>query len=403
MLKMVEKTLASIWNGLCDYHDRGFFRYSVSRDWRVPHYEKMLVTNTNLAVVYLEAYQVAGKTVYRHAASGALDYLLGVLFDSARSLFYASQDAGEEYYRLPWKDRVTSPKPAIDLTHYTSWNSQGAAALIKAGGVLGQLGYFRTARQVLDLIWSESWSPDIGLAHVVGESLRQPPVLEDQVHFIRASLALHQATGDSQPLERAVVVVNQVQERFRASDGGFYDVSASSSSQQSFLAREKPVLENSLLAEALVTLAYLTGNDEHLSTAREILETFQGVVPGHCYLGPQGSRRMEEDEEQLFLPAGSTWARAWDLLTYGPVHLVLVGPARHPSTRDLLRAALKVYAQHQVVQVLDPEFQQERIAKLSFPIGREPSIYACMGGMCLAPVTTSREVRALATDRPWAA
>ena len=51
---MVETTLQGMWHGIYDRKDQGFFRYSVSRDWKVPHYEKMLVSNASLAIVYLE-------------------------------------------------------------------------------------------------------------------------------------------------------------------------------------------------------------------------------------------------------------------------------------------------------------------------------------------------------------
>ena len=39
-LSMVETTLQGMWHGIYDRKDQGFFRYSVSRDWKVPHYEK---------------------------------------------------------------------------------------------------------------------------------------------------------------------------------------------------------------------------------------------------------------------------------------------------------------------------------------------------------------------------
>ena len=78
LLAMVESTLQGMWQGIYDNKDQGFFRYSVSRDWKVPHYEKMLVTNSNLAMVYLDAYLLTRKPDYRTPASGILDYLLNM-------------------------------------------------------------------------------------------------------------------------------------------------------------------------------------------------------------------------------------------------------------------------------------------------------------------------------------
>ena len=54
ILETVEHTLQGMWHGIYDRKDQGFFRYSVSRDWKIPHYEKMLVTNASLLLAYLE-------------------------------------------------------------------------------------------------------------------------------------------------------------------------------------------------------------------------------------------------------------------------------------------------------------------------------------------------------------
>ena len=141
---MVTDSLDGIIAGLYDEKDRGFFRYSVSRDWKVPHYEKMVVTNANLAALLLETYQIIRKPGYKVAAAGALRYLETTLHDEQSGLFFSSQDAWEEFYRLPWKDRETAEKPTVDRTAYTGWNAWAAAAFIKASGVLGDRSYLRT-------------------------------------------------------------------------------------------------------------------------------------------------------------------------------------------------------------------------------------------------------------------
>lgn len=268
--------------------------------------------------------------------------------------------------------------------------------------MVGSASYLQVATRLLDLLWNETWSREQGMAHVVGGARKQPPVLEDHLNLLRAMLALHQATGHQEHLRRAIAVVGCIQRLFAARDGGFYDISESPYSPDLSLPRDKPVLENSLLAEALVTLSYLTGEQEYLTLARSTMETFEGIVPGSSYLGLKKSRRMEEDEERLFLPAGSAWGRAWDMLVSGPVHLVLIGSASGRQARSLLSAALKTYAPHQIIQLLDPEKDGDRIDELGFPARSEPALYACMGGMCLAPITTPRGVRDLRTSRPWA-
>ena len=43
----------------------GFHRYSTDERWLVPHFEKMLYDNAQLARVYVDAYQVTGASEYR--------------------------------------------------------------------------------------------------------------------------------------------------------------------------------------------------------------------------------------------------------------------------------------------------------------------------------------------------
>lgn len=402
-LAMVERTLQGMWHGIYDRMDQGFFRYSVSRDWKVPHYEKMLVSNASLATTYIEAFQTTRKRIYREAADGILQYLLNTLFCPDEGLFFASQDADEPYYQKSWKDREASQPPPIDRTFYAGWNALTAHTLIYASGTLGNARYRNMGHAVLQKLWQESWTPSGGLARVAGETANTLPVLADQVSFLRAWLAHYQATGESESLARAVEVATVTQRLFGAPDGGCYDTVAPQSFEAAFLPREQPVLDNSHWAEALLALELLTGDSEYGNNAAATLAAFQDVVPGRSYLGSHASRRMEEDEEALFLPAGSAWGRAWDMQASGPVRLVLVGDSTTTQYRRLHQAALRVYAPHRVILLLDINRDTDMIHALGFPPRREAALYACMGDRCLAPITTPREVQTMARSRPWAA
>ena len=93
------------------------------------------------------------------------------------------------------------------------------------------------------------------------------------------------------------------------------------------------MLDNSAWAEALLALSHLAGDLRYSKQAAEALEVFHSVVPGKSYLGDHASRRMEEDEEALFLPAGAAWGRAKDFLEHGPVSMALVGDSAKPAYR----------------------------------------------------------------------
>ncbi|GAA0644164.1 thioredoxin domain-containing protein [Salarchaeum japonicum] len=77
--------------GLRDHVGGGFHRYCVDRDWTVPHFEKMLYDNAELARAYTAAHQVADGDRYAEIARETLDFIDRELSDGDG--FYATLDA----------------------------------------------------------------------------------------------------------------------------------------------------------------------------------------------------------------------------------------------------------------------------------------------------------------------
>ncbi|MBI4912457.1 MAG: thioredoxin domain-containing protein [Acidobacteria bacterium] len=93
---MVERTLMGMWEGgIFDHLGGGFSRYSVDHQWLIPHFEKMLYDNAQLAQVYLLAHQATGEPRYAAVARETLAYLLRDLRDGAGG-FHSSEDADSE-------------------------------------------------------------------------------------------------------------------------------------------------------------------------------------------------------------------------------------------------------------------------------------------------------------------
>ncbi len=78
--------------GIHDHLGGGFARYATDPAWLVPHFEKMLYDNAQLARVYLHAWQLTGEALYRDVALATLDYLRSNL-TTADGALASSEDA----------------------------------------------------------------------------------------------------------------------------------------------------------------------------------------------------------------------------------------------------------------------------------------------------------------------
>jgi uncharacterized protein YyaL (SSP411 family) len=78
--------------GMHDHLGGGFHRYSVDKFWHIPHFEKMLYDQAQLASSYLDAFQVTHEGRYEQTARDILDYLRRDMTDKSGG-FYSAEDA----------------------------------------------------------------------------------------------------------------------------------------------------------------------------------------------------------------------------------------------------------------------------------------------------------------------
>ncbi len=92
-LEMTRHTLRAMAEG--GMHDQlagGFHRYSVDARWFVPHFEKMLYDQAQLATSYLEVFQITGDALFAQVARSTLDYVLRDM-TSPEGGFFSAEDA----------------------------------------------------------------------------------------------------------------------------------------------------------------------------------------------------------------------------------------------------------------------------------------------------------------------
>jgi len=98
--------------GINDHLSGGFHRYTTEETWLVPHFEKMLYDNAQLASLYIDAYSVFGDEKYGEVAKNTLDFMIKDMSGDEGG-FYSSFDAdsgGEEGSYYVW-----SKKEIVDI------------------------------------------------------------------------------------------------------------------------------------------------------------------------------------------------------------------------------------------------------------------------------------------------
>jgi len=345
LLEMARFTLSQMaGGGTYDHVEGGFFRYSTTQDWSVPHFEKMLEDHGGL----ISALALAGEGEILDSATAYLDR---VLRDPATGLYAGSQDADERYYTLDAAGRAGLEPPYIDRRVYSNWNSMLAVAYLEADARLGRPALREAAAQLLDSLFRDSFTTAGGILHAEGSGGQ----LGDQVWALLAAVRAFQAGLGARWLETAEQLAAHLEEAYADHDfGGYFDRAAGEALGR-LEDRLKPIGENSVAALALFELGTLAGG-EHLEHGRRALESV-AMLPARYGLMAAG------------------WARAYDRYLGDPVK-VTTGNA------DLVRAALllKPYA------VIEPSTDQRAIV--------------CLGTLCLAPVGDREGLTRALTEQP---
>src|SRR5215203_676075 len=122
---MVQRTLDRMASGgIYDHIGGGFHRYAVDAVWLVPHFEKMLYDNAQLASAYLAGFQAYGDDRYRRVAEETLDFVARELTHPEGG-FFATLDAdtaGHEGLFYTWtSDELDEARGEQDTPIATLW------------------------------------------------------------------------------------------------------------------------------------------------------------------------------------------------------------------------------------------------------------------------------------------
>ncbi len=354
--------------GIYDAVEGGFFRYSTTRDWRIPHFEKMLEGNAGLLANYLRAFQVTGDQRYAGVAHDIMRYLDTVLSDREQGGFYGSQDADEEYYALPLAERRKRVAPYVDRTLYTDWNAMMASSYLLVASVLDDAQPQQFALRTLDRLWQISRSPDGGMYHYYDGEAHVTGLLTDQVHMGMALVDAYQTSGESRCLAQAEELAAYCAGALADPSGGFFDSAEQPDAQGHLKNRFAPLPGNAVAARWLLRLYWLTEKESYRSMAHGALARFSGVYERLSYFA-------------------APYALAIDEAVHPPAKIVIVGGRDDARLAALHRAARRLNAPWKIVHVIDPERDADAFARSGFPAPDQPLAYPCIGTTCLAPLS----------------
>ncbi len=118
-LYMATMTLSRMADGgLLDQLGGGFFRYSVDRQWRVPHFEKMLCDNAALLPLYAHAWRISGDESYRRVARITAQWVIDEMqlaHGGYCTALDADSDGAEGRYYLWTREQI---KALLDADHF---------------------------------------------------------------------------------------------------------------------------------------------------------------------------------------------------------------------------------------------------------------------------------------------
>ncbi len=383
LLNMVGQTLIAMGSkGMYDLVAGGWFRYSTTPDWSVPHFEKMLEDHARLLPVYAHAIQLCRRASRQDDAERlteivkrALNYLTTTLLRDEPGLTYfaGSQDADEDYYMLSREERAQVQAPFIDWRLYADWNALMVSALLQLDVLFEGAGYAELALRVWRTLVARCVGQDGGVVHslvpkdgaMAGGSLRGQ--LGDQATLAKACLdvAQHQPALAEQALAVARQLIDFATRVLRAPGGGFHDTPADPDAQGMLRVRVQPIFDNCTMAEALLTLAYLTDEMAWQQPAQAALAAFAG-------------------EYKRYREHAAPYALAIMRAAQPPEEIVIIG--HNEAALPFVRAAYAAYAPWRVVRVLDPNRDAGAIAQRGYPLARLPVTFVCRGMTCSAPI-----------------
>ena len=434
--------------GIHDHLGGGFARYSVDAEWLVPHFEKMLYDNAQLAQLYLDAWLVSGEARHADVARDILDYVLRDMTHPEGG-FYSAEDADSEGHEgkfycwtrqelakllTPEELRVaeryfgiTEQGNFLDHSHPQPLPNQNVLSIVQPDITGPEQASLASAKRKMATARSRRVRPqrdDKVLASwnglMLGAMARAGAVLGEEkylaaagknVAFLRSRLwdgpsrTLYHRWRDG---ERDSVQLLEGYAFLLAGVVELYETTLEPAHLDFAIA----------LAESLLARFYDAENGGFWQSPAEaqnlilrVKDVYDGAEPsgnsvavlallklGHItgrkpfIQAAEQSLRLFTNRLQQLPQAVPCLLQALDFWLEEPRRAVVTGEAGSPGTRALLRAIHSVYQPNKVV--LGNTGAVEPFAR-SLPPGDSPVVYLCTGTACQTPTADTAKIAAL--------
>lgn len=459
-LNMVVETLGGMAKGgMHDHLGGGFHRYSVDERWFVPHFEKMLYDQAQLAASYLEAFQITADAAHAGVARGTFEYVLRDLLGPEGG-FYSAEDAdsaadparpnekGEGAFYIWTKEEIEQVLGKADAGRFCRWYG------VRDGGNVNEdpHGEF-TSRNIL----CEAEQPGDGAGEMRRKLLevrskRPRPHLDDKVltawnglmisAFAKGGVLLEEPRYSSAARRAADFLLSRMYDRRtgillrRYRDGeaaieGFLDDYAlfAQSLLDLYEAEFDPLdLEAALrLTEKAIALFEDRNEGGFFSTAESgsdlilrVKEDYDGAEPSGNSVMALNLLRLAEitGREDLRSAADRTFRALAPRVSEAPVgapqllaayefaiaprrQIVIAGPKKGADTHALLRKVRSQFLPNSILLLVDSEATRARLAAWQpavegmAQLDGAAAAYVCENFACRLPVSDPEELARL--------
>ncbi|MFE5374453.1 thioredoxin domain-containing protein [Streptomyces mirabilis] len=431
--------------GIYDQLGGGFARYSVDREWVVPHFEKMLYDNALLCRVYAHLWRTTGSELARRVALETADFMVGELRTNeggfASALDADSDDGTGRHVEGAYY--VWTPRQLREVL-----GAEDGELAARYFGVTEE-GTFEEGSSVLQLpqqdeLFDAEKVAGIRRRLLAARAERPAPGRDDKIvaawnGLAVAALAETGAYFDRPDLVDAAIAAADLLVRVHMDDRA----RLSRTSKDGQAGANAGVLEDYAdVAEGFLALASVTGEGVWLEFAGFLLDQvimqFTDPESGALYDTAADAERLirrPQDPTDNATPSGWS-AAAGALLSYaaqtgvephrtaaeralgvvkalgpraprfigwglavaealldGPREVAVVGPEGHPLTKALHRTALLGTAPGAVVAVGTPESDELPLLADRPLVQGEPAAYVCRNFTCDAPTTDPDRLR----------